>query len=151
MNTINQELQNSPKNPETILGEKETGELLNELFDTCLDERETQIITLRLGLRGERKTLKEVGRLLGISTTRVRQLEHRAYAKIRRNVRKTDLLGYDDSEYRWAQLLRQKPCGYCKETRHLSLRERDAIYNGGEYVGYTVCALYKECHSGGPR
>jgi RNA polymerase sigma factor (sigma-70 family) len=49
-----------------------------------LDERERLILSLRYGLdRGEPRTLDEVGKHLHISRERVRQLEHRAMARLR--------------------------------------------------------------------
>ncbi|MCS7166214.1 MAG: sigma-70 family RNA polymerase sigma factor [Gemmatales bacterium] len=59
-------------------------ELLNRL-----DERERRIIQLRIGL-GENKgmTLEEVGRELGITKERVRQLESRGMAKLRAMLQK---------------------------------------------------------------
>ncbi len=50
-----------------------------------LDERERQIIRHRFGLdRGHNPmTLKEVGRVMGVTKERIRQLEARAMAKLR--------------------------------------------------------------------
>ncbi len=48
-----------------------------------LDERERRVLELRYGLRGEdRYVLAEVGRVLGVSRERARQLESRALAKL---------------------------------------------------------------------
>lgn len=48
-----------------------------------LDERERRVVELRYGLRGERQhVLAEVGRVLGVSRERARQLETRALAKL---------------------------------------------------------------------
>ncbi len=48
-----------------------------------LDERERRVLELRYGLRGERQhVLAEVGRALGVSRERARQLETRALAKL---------------------------------------------------------------------
>ena len=48
-----------------------------------LDGREQTILVRRFGLAGEKQTLVQVGRELGISKERVRQLESRALDKLR--------------------------------------------------------------------
>jgi RNA polymerase sigma-32 factor len=50
-----------------------------------LDEREQQIVKLRL-LGGEKRTLSELGKQLGLSRERVRQLEQRVKSKLRRSL-----------------------------------------------------------------
>jgi len=58
----------------------EVGGLLEEL-----DDREKRIISQRFGFDGgQRKTLQEMGRRLGVSRERIRQLENSALAKLRR-------------------------------------------------------------------
>ncbi len=48
-----------------------------------LDERERRVLELRYGLRGEHQhVLADVGRVLGVSRERARQLETRALAKL---------------------------------------------------------------------
>jgi RNA polymerase primary sigma factor/RNA polymerase sigma factor len=53
-----------------------------------LDERERLIIQHRFGLDRNRNpmTLKEVGRVMGVTKERIRQLEARAMAKLREAV-----------------------------------------------------------------
>jgi len=49
-----------------------------------IDEREARILSMRFGLDGEPpKTLGEIGRVLGVSRERVRQLERRALDKLK--------------------------------------------------------------------
>lgn len=49
-----------------------------------LDGRERQILRLRFGLdRGEPRTLREVGEIMGLTSVRVRQLQCRALGKLR--------------------------------------------------------------------
>ena len=48
-----------------------------------LDERERRVLELRYGLGGEHQhVLADVGRVLGVSRERARQLESRALAKL---------------------------------------------------------------------
>jgi RNA polymerase sigma factor (sigma-70 family) len=50
---------------------------------TALPERERQVLTLRFGLEdGEPKTLEEIGKRLGITRERVRQVEGQALARL---------------------------------------------------------------------
>jgi len=49
-----------------------------------LKEREADILTLRFGLNDwKKKTLREVGKKYGVSWGRVRQIESRAFRKLR--------------------------------------------------------------------
>jgi len=51
----------------------------------ALPERERQVIELRFGLRGhEPLTLEEVGRALGVTRERIRQIETRTLRKLKR-------------------------------------------------------------------
>ena len=49
----------------------------------CLDDREQTIIARRFGLAGDKQTLVQIGRELGISKERVRQIESRALGRLR--------------------------------------------------------------------
>ena len=65
-----------------------------------LGERERDVIVLRYGLYGsEPKTLDEIGRGLGVSRERVRQLETEALKCLARP-RETELLGREPSGLR---------------------------------------------------
>ena len=58
-----------------------------------LTERKAFIVRLRYGLDAhEPRSLEEIGDLLGVSRTRVRQLEKQAFAKLRR-LRQSTVLG----------------------------------------------------------
>ncbi len=60
--------------------QNEVGGLLDKL-----DDREKKIISERFGFEGgKRKTLQEIGRRLGVSRERIRQLENIALTKLRR-------------------------------------------------------------------
>ncbi len=67
-----------------------------------LDPRERRVVELRFGLRnGHQMTLSDIGRLMGLSTERVRQLEREALQKLRQSdiigaAMQDDLLGDDD-------------------------------------------------------
>ena len=49
-----------------------------------LPEREKEILTMRFGFDGEVKTLEEIGRKIGVSRERVRQIEKRAKEELKR-------------------------------------------------------------------
>ncbi|MBI3291883.1 MAG: sigma-70 family RNA polymerase sigma factor [Elusimicrobia bacterium] len=51
---------------------------------TALPTRERQILEFRFGLRGQQKTLEQVGKQLRVSRERVRQLEKRGLERLRR-------------------------------------------------------------------
>ena len=71
--------------------------LKNSLSDIVdeLPEREALIIKLRFGMEGETtRTLEEIGEMLKISRERVRQIESRALAKLRKKALKRKLYDY---------------------------------------------------------
>jgi RNA polymerase primary sigma factor len=56
-----------------------------------LDKREKRIIAQRFGLDGEEpKILEEIGKSLGVTRERIRQLQHTALIKLRRALRKRE-------------------------------------------------------------
>ena len=60
--------------------------LLNEKVDQMLEdlsEREATILKMRFGFFGEVKTLEDIGREIGISRERVRQIERRAKERLK--------------------------------------------------------------------
>lgn len=63
-------------------------ELLAERLETALKRlkpHESDVLKLRFGIKSERKTLLETGKILGLSRERVRQIELRAMKKLRHN------------------------------------------------------------------
>jgi len=61
-------------------------EFLERMFEKHLTERERKILVLYYGLDdGEEMTLEEVGKLLGVTRERIRQLRNRAFEKLRQS------------------------------------------------------------------
>jgi RNA polymerase primary sigma factor len=86
----------SPAPAETV-----TQNLLREQLQDVLDTlppREVRILQLRYGLLdGESYTLEEVGRKMGVTRERVRQIEAKAVRKLQHPVRSRQLEGFIDS------------------------------------------------------
>ncbi len=62
---------------------------------TALGPRESEVVRLRYGLRdGRPRTLEEIGRLLGVTRERVRQIEARTLQKLRGQAGADQLRGY---------------------------------------------------------
>jgi RNA polymerase primary sigma factor len=72
----------SAVDPIQIVSEGDDRALARVLFDS-LDEREARIIRERFGFRTDERTLEDIGRELGVTRERVRQLEARALRKMR--------------------------------------------------------------------
>ena len=71
--------------PDIRAGKDIIKDKIDKLIDS-LDERERKIITYRFGMNGETpKTLQELGKTLGYSKERIRQIENDTLKKIREN------------------------------------------------------------------
>ncbi|MFT5128632.1 MAG: RNA polymerase primary sigma factor [Rhodothermales bacterium] len=76
--------------PDKVLCEQQTADRLNRLLQR-LDKRERSILFLRYGLDGRPpKTLGEVSKVIGRTRERVRQIQKRALAKLRSQMRRED-------------------------------------------------------------
>jgi RNA polymerase primary sigma factor len=82
------------RTPFELLRDKDLHNDVDGLLEV-LDDREKKIISQRFGFDGgARKTLEEIGKKLGVSRERIRQLENIALSKLRRALsQKEDLIG----------------------------------------------------------
>lgn len=79
------------KNPEAAYIENNQKELVKEVLSS-LGEREAKILRLRFGLDDNRpRTLEEVGKELGLTKERIRQIEEKALKKMRTPAREKAL------------------------------------------------------------
>lgn len=73
--------------PDQELDQKIIREAVDALLSSTLTPREQTVITLRYGLdSGKERTLQEVGKVIGVTRERVRQIECRAERKLRKTV-----------------------------------------------------------------
>ncbi|MDR2869021.1 MAG: sigma-70 family RNA polymerase sigma factor, partial [Deferribacteraceae bacterium] len=87
-------LEATTEGAEEMLLKEDLKQLLAEMINE-LDPREIQIIKLRFGFDDEEAyTLEELGKLLGVSRERVRQLESRALSKLRKKAANKSLQDY---------------------------------------------------------
>jgi RNA polymerase primary sigma factor len=76
--------------PFELLRDKNLAHEIDDLLD-ALDKREMKIISQRFGLDGAKpKTLEDVGKDLGVTRERIRQLQNIALAKLRRALSKKE-------------------------------------------------------------
>ena len=82
------------RTPFELLRDKDLHNDVGDLLEG-LDDREKKIISQRFGFDGgKRRTLEEIGKKLGVSRERIRQLENIALSKLRRALsRKEDPIG----------------------------------------------------------
>ena len=80
------------KSPEDLLEEKNVIELLKDMLDMQLNERERVIIRMRYGFGDDKpKTLEEVSSIIGRTRERVRQIQHQALKKLKLKFTDADL------------------------------------------------------------
>jgi RNA polymerase primary sigma factor len=85
---------NENTRPESTTAEELMRQDLNRMLSQ-LTPRERDIMHLRYGLEdGRQRTLEEVGRLFNITRERVRQIEHKAFRKLRQPNWSSKLAGY---------------------------------------------------------
>ncbi|MCD4748552.1 MAG: RNA polymerase sigma factor RpoD/SigA [Thermoanaerobaculales bacterium] len=82
-----------PDTDERVLQESFSRALEDALAE--LPERERRVLEMRFGLGDDQpRTLRKIGESLGLSRERVRQIESRALARLRRSHLTQDLMGY---------------------------------------------------------
>ncbi|MBF0453676.1 MAG: hypothetical protein HQL72_02525 [Magnetococcales bacterium] len=67
----------------TTFLESERTEGLHEFLATRITEREERVIRYRFGLDGEKKTYDQIGKLMGLTRERIRQIEKKGLARMR--------------------------------------------------------------------
>ena len=84
--------------PEASAAQHMLDEVIQEVLNT-LDERERAVVTMRFGLGDSRPaTLEEVGQAFGITRERVRQIEMKTIAKLRRPTPSGQLRGFLENQ-----------------------------------------------------
>lgn len=88
-------------NEEDDIVEKIDAEKLHQVLNECLNtltSKEQRVLRLRYGLDdGKEKTLEEVGKQLTVTRERIRQIEEKAFRKLRHPTRAKRLKGYIES------------------------------------------------------
>lgn len=82
-------------NVENIAIENARKDYILELIESCLDDRELDVIKYRFGFYGKVYTLQEVGKIYNISRERIRQIEGKALKKIRISLKKKGIVRYN--------------------------------------------------------
>ena len=72
---------------------------INAVLNKCkLSDREKSVLLLRYGFFGEIKTLDEIGRFMGLTRERIRQIESKALRKLRMSSHIKELLEYSSNQ-----------------------------------------------------
>ncbi len=72
------------ESPDTYIADKMLQEHLSELLDKALTPKEKQILMLRTGWGGQDPlTLEEIGKIMGVTRERVRQIQEKAINKLK--------------------------------------------------------------------
>lgn len=82
-----------PKNPFEDIENDERREFLSHLISQLKDPRQQRVLMLRFGLdgSGEYRTLEEVGERYGVTRERIRQIEMKGLAKLRKIMLKNNI------------------------------------------------------------
>jgi len=74
---------------------------------SCLNEIEQKVLTLRYAKNvGKMMSLAKIGKQLGLSPERIRQIEHKAFRKIRKNCH-LGVEGFREDHFHWPRLKRE--------------------------------------------
>ena len=80
---------------DTIAAKDELREKIAAVFEQVLDPKEVRVMILRFGLKDDYpRTLEEIGKLFGVTRERIRQIEIKAFRKLRSSEIKTVLKEY---------------------------------------------------------
>lgn len=84
--------------PEESYLKKNLPNEINIILDKCkITEREKQVLLLRFGFYGEIKTLDEIGKYMGLTRERIRQIEAKAIRKLRMSPHTRTLIEYTNN------------------------------------------------------
>lgn len=85
---------------DTVLGQNLAKEQVEKLLE-CLTAREEKVIRMRFGIRYKKNhTLEEVGKKMGVTRERIRQIEEKALGKLSREAKRKNIKPITKSFYR---------------------------------------------------
>lgn len=98
----------SPESVEDEIENKMIFEFLGEIMRKILTEREYLVVMIRCGkITGKAETLESTGKYFGITRERIRQIESKAYKKIRNHFRSRTLSDYYPEYYNMQKSLKK--------------------------------------------